>query len=94
MRDEAGLILAAAPKLRLVLVLLIVLDPLGYEVHDRPLVVADSEAETVRHIFQRYCELGSVRLLHLIIADPTYRTRTMIVRFPRLTVAIRVERSS
>jgi site-specific DNA recombinase len=37
--------------------------PIGYEVHDRQLAVADSEAKTVRHIFQRYCELGSVRLL-------------------------------
>src|SRR3979411_905929 len=37
--------------------------PLGYEVRDRQLTVVESEAATVRHIFQRYCELGSVRLL-------------------------------
>ena len=37
--------------------------PLGYEVHQRQLVVVESEAAVVRHIFQRYCELGSVRLL-------------------------------
>jgi site-specific DNA recombinase len=37
--------------------------PLGYEVHQRQLVVVESEATTVRHIFQRYCEVGSVRLL-------------------------------
>jgi site-specific DNA recombinase len=37
--------------------------PLGYEVRDRQLAVVASEAATVRHIFQRYCELGSVRLL-------------------------------
>jgi hypothetical protein len=37
--------------------------PLGYEVRDRQLVINPSEAETVRQIFQRYCELGSVRLL-------------------------------
>ena len=37
--------------------------PLGYEVRDRQLVIEPSEAETVRQIFQRYCELGSVRLL-------------------------------
>jgi site-specific DNA recombinase len=36
---------------------------LGYEVRDRQLVVVESEAATVRHIFQRYNELGSVRLL-------------------------------
>jgi site-specific DNA recombinase len=33
--------------------------PLGYEVHQRQLVVVESEATTVRHIFQRYCEVGS-----------------------------------
>jgi len=37
--------------------------PLGYEVRDRQLVINPSEAETVKQIFQRYCELGSVRLL-------------------------------
>src|ERR1700681_3284116 len=37
--------------------------PLGYEVRDRQLSVVESEAATVRHIFQRYNELGSVRLL-------------------------------
>jgi site-specific DNA recombinase len=37
--------------------------PLGYEVRDRQLVVNEAEATTMRHIFTRYCELGSVRLL-------------------------------
>jgi DNA invertase Pin-like site-specific DNA recombinase len=37
--------------------------PLGYRVENRKLVVIDSEAETVRSIFRRYAELGSVRLL-------------------------------
>ena len=37
--------------------------PLGYEARDRKLVVVDSEAEIVRHIFRRYAELGSIRLL-------------------------------
>src|SRR5260221_5954530 len=37
--------------------------PLGYEARERQLVVVESEAERVRHIFDRYCELGSVRLL-------------------------------
>jgi len=37
--------------------------PLGYKVRDRQLVINDAEATTVRHIFTRYCELGSVRLL-------------------------------
>jgi DNA invertase Pin-like site-specific DNA recombinase len=37
--------------------------PLGYTICDRQLVIVDSEAETVRQIFDRYCTLGSVRLL-------------------------------
>src|SRR5258706_8965306 len=37
--------------------------PLGYETHERRLVINQSEAETVREIFRRYLELGSVRLL-------------------------------
>jgi site-specific DNA recombinase len=37
--------------------------PLGYAVRERKLVVIPDEAETVRHVFRRYAELGSVRLL-------------------------------
>ncbi len=37
--------------------------PLGYDVADRKLVVNPPEAETVRLIFQRYVDLGCVRLL-------------------------------
>ncbi len=36
---------------------------LGYDVRERRLVVNQDEAATVRHIFRRYLELGSVRLL-------------------------------
>ena len=39
------------------------LPPLGFDIHDRKLVVNEKEAETVRHIFGRYCALGSVREL-------------------------------
>src|SRR5712675_504347 len=37
--------------------------PLGYDVCDRRIVIDEREAETVRYIFQRYQELGSVRLV-------------------------------
>jgi DNA invertase Pin-like site-specific DNA recombinase len=37
--------------------------PLGYDVCERRLVVNSTEATTVRHIYQRYLELGSVRRL-------------------------------
>jgi site-specific DNA recombinase len=37
--------------------------PLGYDIQDRKLVINETEAEQVRHIFRRYIALGSVRLL-------------------------------
>ena len=37
--------------------------PLGYVVTDRKLIINEEEAERVRHIYHRYIELGSVRLL-------------------------------
>jgi DNA invertase Pin-like site-specific DNA recombinase len=37
--------------------------PLGYDITDKKLVVIEREAETVRQIFRRYAELGSVRSL-------------------------------
>ena len=37
--------------------------PLGYDVKDRKLVINTAEADTVRMIFERYTELGSVTLL-------------------------------
>ena len=37
--------------------------PLGYDVKDRKLLINEAEAETVRHTYRRYAELGSVRAL-------------------------------
>ncbi len=37
--------------------------PLGYDIHERKLVINPPEADMVRQIYQRYLELGSVRLL-------------------------------
>jgi site-specific DNA recombinase len=37
--------------------------PLGYDVRERRLVLNQAEAHVVRQIYQRYLELGSVRLL-------------------------------
>jgi hypothetical protein len=37
--------------------------PLGYAAKDHKLIVVESEADSVRHIFRRYVALGSVRLL-------------------------------
>jgi site-specific DNA recombinase len=37
--------------------------PLGYRVENRKLLIEEAEAETVRHLFRRYLQLGSVRTL-------------------------------
>src|ERR1039458_2534310 len=39
------------------------LPSLGYDVKDKRLIINEAEAKTVRHIFRRYTELKSVRLL-------------------------------
>ncbi len=43
--------------------------PLGYQVRDRKLIVDETEAEMVRHVFRTYCDLGSVRLLQARLAS-------------------------
>ncbi len=54
------------------------LPSLGYDVKDRKLVVNEAEAATVRHIFQRYLELGAVRALQADLAatDVVSKQRT------------------
>jgi DNA invertase Pin-like site-specific DNA recombinase len=49
--------------------------PLGYDVKDRRLIVNRAEAETVRLIFQRYAELGSVALLQAELDRLGYRSK-------------------
>jgi site-specific DNA recombinase len=43
--------------------------PQGYDIHDRKLIINQAEAETVRHTFERYLELGCVRLLTQDLKD-------------------------
>src|SRR5208337_2471092 len=45
------------------------LPSLGYDVKDRKLVVNETEADTVRMIFRRYLELGSVRALKAALEE-------------------------
>ena len=49
--------------------------PLGYDVKDRKLIINDSEAATIRHIFWRYVELGSVRSLMASLTIDNVRTK-------------------
>jgi site-specific DNA recombinase len=49
--------------------------PVGYELGDRKLVINARDAETVRHLFQRYTELRSVPQLVDELAAQGYRTK-------------------
>lgn len=48
--------------------------PLGYEVKERKLLIVPKNAETVRHIFRRYLELGCVRLVQKEITEQGIRS--------------------
>ena len=50
--------------------------PLGYRAKDRTLTIHKDEAETVRTIFTRYLDLGSVLKLEAELARQKLRTRT------------------
>jgi hypothetical protein len=43
--------------------------PMGYDVRERKLIVQHEEARAVKHIFERYLELGSVRELRKDLAE-------------------------
>ncbi len=49
--------------------------PLGYRVVDRKLLIDEVDAETVRHIFNRYVALGSARPLIEELRTGGYRTK-------------------
>jgi DNA invertase Pin-like site-specific DNA recombinase len=49
--------------------------PFGYRSKDRTLVMDDTEAATVRLIFSRYLELGTVSALEAEVAEGNLRTR-------------------
>ena len=52
--------------------------PLGYDVVERKLMPNEQEVQTVRHIMQRYLELGSVKALVAELAAQGYRTKIQV----------------
>src|SRR5271168_442261 len=54
--------------------------PIGYDVHERRLVINQSEAETVREIFRRYLELGCVRLLMEDLNRRSIRSKVRVAK--------------
>ena len=59
------------------------LPPLGYDVADRKLVINQKEAETVRHIFRRYADLGSVSTLQEELDAASIVSKRRVDRFGR-----------
>jgi Site-specific recombinases, DNA invertase Pin homologs len=54
--------------------------PMGYDVVDRKLVINEAEAATVRHMFQRFVELGSATLLtRELVAGGTLNKRGKLI---------------
>ena len=49
--------------------------PLGYDVHDRKLVINDKEADTVRAIFERFLSVGSASVLARTLASEGVTTK-------------------
>lgn len=54
--------------------------PLGYDARDRKLVINPAEARSVRHIFERYLELGAVDALVNDLASANIRTKTCVLK--------------
>ena len=54
--------------------------PLGYNVKDKKLVVNLEEAEIVRHIFRRYLELKSVKLLQTDLQQSGFKSKYHIAK--------------
>ncbi len=58
--------------------------PLGYDVHDRKLIVNEAEAETVRLIFARYLALGCVSKLRADLDRKGVRSKQRILTSGRV----------
>ncbi len=58
--------------------------PIGYDVRDRKLVINAPEADLVRHIFQRYAQLGSPTTLAQELTDAGYHTKAWTAKTSRV----------
>ena len=54
--------------------------PLGYDLHDRKLVINEGRSRTVRRIFQRYLALGSTIALEEELADAGVTTKARVYK--------------
>ena len=68
--------------------------PLGYDVHDKALVVNTAEAKAVRTIFERYRDLGSVRELRTELDRLGLRSKRRVNRHGHATGGARFSRGA
>jgi len=61
------------------------LPSLGYDVDDKKLVVNETESETVRHVYRRYADLGSVRILKESLDQDGIISKLRVDRYGRQT---------
>lgn len=54
--------------------------PLGYDVRDRKLVVNEAEARLIRHIFERFLQVGSATLLVQELNSAGHRTKSWVTQ--------------
>tara|TARA_R100001244_G_scaffold86820_10_gene66477 strand:- start:11281 stop:12900 length:1620 start_codon:yes stop_codon:yes gene_type:complete len=62
--------------------------PIGYDLQDRKLVINESEAKAVRHMFRRYTKLKSVPQLVDELAADGYRTKQRFYKGERIVGGI------
>jgi site-specific DNA recombinase len=58
--------------------------PLGYDVNDRKLVINETEAARVRHIFERFLRLGSATTLVAELKEDGHRTKAWVTQKGRV----------
>jgi DNA invertase Pin-like site-specific DNA recombinase len=68
--------------------------PLGYDVHDRKLMVNKGEAETVKFIFERYLVLGCVSGLRVDLDQKGIRSKQRILTSGRVLGGCSLERGA
>ena len=62
--------------------------PIGYDLQDRKLVISESEAKAVRHMFRRYTVLKSVPRLVDELASEGYLTKQRLYKGERMVGGI------
>jgi site-specific DNA recombinase len=68
--------------------------PVGYDWTDRKLIINSAEAEHVRHLFQRYIELGNVSALQIELAEQGILSKVRVSRVGNTTGGVQYSRGA